>query len=288
MKPLVELLSINQRRVFWDQQLKAGDSWDPVIRSSIKQSSIFVLFWCCDTRGSEYIAKELALALLLNKKVVPVKLCAAAMPQPLSDWQWIDLRQSAQHVCLDLDHQLAGEALTVAAPRPTRSPSKKLMLSLTAVAAALLLIAVVWMGTSTSSLRFSAALPASASHAQNADSASGGGQPGIPNGAIPLREGYAMVYPPDNHNGFIVELDRQGRVAGRHVIPLGVPRASPAQVHEVELPWFYRNGKILLFAGLFALTIAVFALVIVSRRKRATATLGITIDYLHRLARETT
>src|SRR2546423_1361595 len=49
VKPLVELLSLNNRRVFWDQDLAPGDQWNQVIRSSVKRSSIFVLFWCCDT-----------------------------------------------------------------------------------------------------------------------------------------------------------------------------------------------------------------------------------------------
>ena len=53
MKPLVQLLSVNEHRVFWDQDLKAGDRGDAAIRSSIKHSGIFVLFWCWAIRKSD-------------------------------------------------------------------------------------------------------------------------------------------------------------------------------------------------------------------------------------------
>ena len=104
VKPLVELLSLNDRRVFWDQELAPGDQWNQVIRSSVKRSSIFVLFWCCDTGQSDYTAEEIAVAVRFKKKIVPAKLCHAAMPWPLSIWQWIDL-QGVEHHCADLDHQ---------------------------------------------------------------------------------------------------------------------------------------------------------------------------------------
>jgi hypothetical protein len=134
VKPLVELLSINEHKVFWDQDLKAGDRWDTAIRSSIKQSGIFVLFWCCDTSGSGYIAEEVALALRLKKKIIPVKLCAAAMPPSLSAWQWIDLRQRMQHVCADVDHQLNGTAEPEVCGAPARPTSKRWLVPVTAIA----------------------------------------------------------------------------------------------------------------------------------------------------------
>jgi len=107
VKPLVELLSLNDRHVFWDQQLSPGDRWDEALRLSVRQSHIFVLFWCCDTGYSDYIAQEIALALRLKKKIVPVKLCNAALPQPLGAWQWIDLQKRVEHQCADLDHDIA-------------------------------------------------------------------------------------------------------------------------------------------------------------------------------------
>jgi hypothetical protein len=123
VKPMVEMLSLNERKVFWDRKLEAGDRWDKVIRSSLERSSVFVLFWCCDTNASEYTAKEIRLALRLKKKIVPVKLCHAAMPRPLGDWQWIDLRQRVQHECGVADHTLPAKPLLDDAPMP--APPKR-------------------------------------------------------------------------------------------------------------------------------------------------------------------
>jgi TIR domain len=126
VKPLVELLSLNDRRVFWDQELAPGDQWNQVIRSSVRRSRIFVLFWCCDTGQSDYTAEEIAVALRLKKKIVPVKLCPAVMPQPLAQWQWIDLQKRVEHRCADLDHQIAHVRKAETPVTSRRFPSRKL------------------------------------------------------------------------------------------------------------------------------------------------------------------
>jgi TIR domain-containing protein len=104
VKPLIDLLSVNQQRVFWDGDLKPGDRWEKVIDNAVKRSGIFVLFWCCDTSQSKEVAREIASALRLKKKIVPVKLCSAPVPHPIGEWQWIDLRSKIHHNCLALVH----------------------------------------------------------------------------------------------------------------------------------------------------------------------------------------
>ena len=111
VKPLIDLLSVNQQRVFWDGDLKPGDDWDAEIQKALKRSGIFVLFWCCDTSQSKEVAKEIATAVRHNKKIVPVKLCPAALPGDLNRWQWVDLQSHVHHTCLALVHG------TTAAPR---------------------------------------------------------------------------------------------------------------------------------------------------------------------------
>lgn len=104
VRPLIDLLSVNQQRVFWDGDLKPGDRWAEAIDAAVKRSNIFVLFWCCDTSQSKEVAREIASAVRLKKKIVPVKLCSAPVPHPIGEWQWIDLRANVRHTCLALDH----------------------------------------------------------------------------------------------------------------------------------------------------------------------------------------
>jgi hypothetical protein len=105
IKPLVELLQINDQRVFWDQKdIVPGDRWEEVINSSLRRSNVLVLFWCCDAHTSTYVGHEVQLARKFKKKVIPVKLCHAAMPEAIAAWQWIDL-QHFDHKCLNIDHQ---------------------------------------------------------------------------------------------------------------------------------------------------------------------------------------
>jgi hypothetical protein len=99
VKPLVEILSLNDRKVFWDRELQPGELWAKTILRSLKRSSTFVLFWCCDTRTSQWVGAEIAEALRLKKKIVPVKLCSIGLPAMLAEFQWIDLIERVEHRC---------------------------------------------------------------------------------------------------------------------------------------------------------------------------------------------
>src|SRR6202171_909853 len=199
VRPLVELLSVNERRVFWDQHLQAGDHWDQLIRSAVKQSGVFVLFWCCDTCGSQYVAEEITLALRLKKKIVPVKLCPAVMPPPLGEWQWIDFRQRVHHLCVDLDQQLAYNTLVSSVQPQARSFSWKRAGWLSFATALLLLIFILSMmlhRRSPAPVLF-ARLPLAMRLSP------------IPRGAVRLTNGYAVVNAPEGgKEGSIIVLDK--------------------------------------------------------------------------------
>jgi hypothetical protein len=281
VKPLVELLSVNEHRVFWDQHLKAGDRWDQVIRSAVKQSSVFVLFWCCDTRGSQYVAEEIALALRLKKKIVPVKLCSAAMPPPLGEWQWIDLGQRVQHLCTNVDHQLCS-TLESSVQLQARSVSWNRAVWLSFATAVLLLISI-----SSMMLLHKSAVPKTGSILSPLQSVLVERISRIPRGAVRLPNGYAVVNAPEGaKDGSIMVLDKLGEVVARYTIPLGPPPLVLPEPHEVALPWWYTNRAILILGSFFAATIALFTWMIMSRRRRASYTLNMTMDYLRPLAHD--
>jgi len=122
----------------------------------------------------------------------------------------------------------------------------------------------------------------------------------IPRGAVRLKDGYAVVNSPEfregiifsngqpitiqsGEDGSIILLDEHGEVMARYAIPWGPPPFA-LEFQEAAIPWWYANRAILFAGILFAAAIALFTWMIVSRRRRAEHTLGITMDYLRPLA----
>lgn len=87
--------------VFLDvESLKPGDRWRIRIETAIREASVFVLFWCCVSMKSEFVAREIVVAMEdQDKVIVPVLLCQATLPSALAERQWIDLRNEVRHVC---------------------------------------------------------------------------------------------------------------------------------------------------------------------------------------------
>src|SRR5947199_173923 len=88
--------------VFLDvTSIKPGELWDEKITDALQTAEVFILYWCCQSAESEYIAAEIGSALKdPNKRLVPVLLCSAALPSELSKRQWIDLRKKVVHDCV--------------------------------------------------------------------------------------------------------------------------------------------------------------------------------------------
>jgi hypothetical protein len=282
VKPMVEMLSLNERKVFWDRKLEAGDRWDDVIRSSVKRSSIFVLFWCCDTHTSDYVSKEVALALRLKKKIVPVKLCHAAMPQPLNDWQWIDLQNRVQHECGGVDHAHPGMPFTEGLPSRSGPPKKVLtgwaLAGLTCLTAAMLL----W----TPRLMKHPGVQSMPSLNAPAGVNTSGDVSRIPRNAIRVPKGYVVIEPPVDSPGTITELDKRGRWVATHGIPLLLPSPSLPELRETPLPtWYVQRGPLLWISGTIALA-ALLITVILKRRQRTQQTVTLTLGFLRQFESE--
>jgi len=274
VKPLIELLSLNDRRVFWDQELSPGDQWDRVIRSAVKSSSVFVIFWCCDTKASTYVPEEISIALRLGKRIVPVRLCHAAMPRTLADWQWIDLQHRVQHQCADLDHTTASTDV-LAPPLQSASSAKKW-----AIAFGMIVFLVAALGTL--SWIHVGGLPKYGSSVSPVVSET---VATASQHKIPLPNGYAIVVPPNAEQpaGVIVECDRRGYEIHAHPIPIGPPIA-PVALSELDVPWWYANRTDLVWATTIGIALLLIGRSLWKSRIRAAETLSITKDYLEQLA----
>lgn len=282
VKPLVEMLSLNDRKVFWDGQLKPGELWDDVIQSSVKDASVFVLFWCCDTHASEYVAKEVALALRLKKKIVPVKLCHAAMPAPLNAWQWISLQGRVQHACASVDHALPGTPFAVEEParRGRRGwlwvPSVVGLLALIFFAATLVRYKIPKSDDSENG-----------PHNQpTATDPLHPPTPRWPRNTIPLRNGCAIVRPPESHSGSIDEFDNSGNFVDTYDIPLLAPKPPDLDLQERPLPSWYTHHQTILWATALVTSFVLLISIMVRRRQRTAETLSLTLGYLKQLQGE--
>lgn len=104
VKPLAALLGVAaEDSVFLDvERLKPGDEWEKEIVSAIQECSVFVLCWCCGSRQSDFVSKEIEIALRDRKRrLVPVLFCRSALPASLSSRFWIDLCGRVVHACVE-------------------------------------------------------------------------------------------------------------------------------------------------------------------------------------------
>jgi hypothetical protein len=110
VRPLAGLLGIAaDRAVFLDvTSLQPGDQWETEIINAVKESSVFVLCWCCESQKSEFVAKEISTAILdPHKRMVPVLFCSVTLPGALAKRQWIDLSGRILHDCGRIHAQTA-------------------------------------------------------------------------------------------------------------------------------------------------------------------------------------
>ncbi len=123
VKPLAGLLGVaSDDAVFLDvSSLKPGDLWEEKIIGAVKEASVFVLCWCCQSQESTFVAKEIDAALAAGKKrLVPVLFCSTKLPDNMADRQWIDLRGRIVHVC---NHPADPAAPSVSPPTAPTAPA---------------------------------------------------------------------------------------------------------------------------------------------------------------------
>ena len=96
---LTPLLQIQRRDlIFLDKTaLKPGQKWEEVLLNALDESKAVVVFWCHHSSCSAYVRKEFERAYAQQKEIIPVILDNRPVDKPLSEFQWIDLRDLIKH-----------------------------------------------------------------------------------------------------------------------------------------------------------------------------------------------
>lgn len=144
VRPLAGLLGVAaDDAVFLDvASIKPGDNWKDEIDGALRESSVFIICWCCQAENSQFIAHEIALAVEgKNKRLVPVLFCDTPLPTTLSAYQWVDLRGQIKHSCQHIAPNVArpAPAQMMSTAMNASRPSKKYLLTFGSLAAMLLI-----------------------------------------------------------------------------------------------------------------------------------------------------
>jgi hypothetical protein len=101
-------------------QIRPGDIWLKNIEIGLRQSDCVVLFNSQSALASEWVQREWNVALALNKRIVPVRLDAAALPLLLITIEFIDMSDSSEFSTM-IQHIVSGirgSVITSPIPEP--------------------------------------------------------------------------------------------------------------------------------------------------------------------------
>lgn len=114
VKPVVSLLALGKRRIFWDEQIEPGARWMDSIAGALAGSGTVVIIWCCHSAESRYVDAEIQAALAQQKTIVPILICHLPIREPLDEIQGVDFREVTGHACI-ADHPAGDPSGQVAA-----------------------------------------------------------------------------------------------------------------------------------------------------------------------------
>lgn len=91
--PLVQVLRTIGGRVFQDvESIPPGKLWRSVIKDSIDDASVVLVFWCEHSKRSQKVRREWVRGIRAQKDVVPALLDSTPLDARLAKYQGIDLR----------------------------------------------------------------------------------------------------------------------------------------------------------------------------------------------------
>lgn len=92
---IIRILKEKMCRVWYDEGLKGGDSWNDSIAEHLKACSVFLLFISAASVASKYVFSEINYALTNDKTIIPVVLektdIPAGLEMMLSTIQYVDI-----------------------------------------------------------------------------------------------------------------------------------------------------------------------------------------------------
>ena len=108
--PVVKLVrGLKKGLVFQDTtDIAPGSKWQAVLDEEIQACGVFLLFWCFHTSESPEVKKEWRLALQNDKCIWPLLLDKTKLPAELSEFEWIDMTEFADHPERDSQEVLIG------------------------------------------------------------------------------------------------------------------------------------------------------------------------------------
>ncbi len=83
----VALLEAGGARVFRDiDDIEFGDDWEEVITRKLQECERVMIFWSANAKASEWVGREYNIALMQQKRMVPVLLDSTPLPPELSKY----------------------------------------------------------------------------------------------------------------------------------------------------------------------------------------------------------
>lgn len=92
VKRLCALLRVSGSTVFRDEDsIEPGTKWRSALTDALEHADCLVLFWSANSAKSAAVREEYQVALRREIHLVPLLLDHTPLPQPLLQYQWIDL-----------------------------------------------------------------------------------------------------------------------------------------------------------------------------------------------------
>jgi hypothetical protein len=102
LDPIVQLVrALKKNSVFQDyRSILPGERWRERLLEAVRQAKTVMVFWCEHSAGSDYVREEYEAGIASRKEMIPILLDDTKLPEPLSAYQWIDLRRPEPHAGL--------------------------------------------------------------------------------------------------------------------------------------------------------------------------------------------
>ncbi len=89
--PILKLMEAAGACIFCDTAIQPGEKWRAVLEKHLGNCDVLMVFWSAAASASAEVEREWNQGMTLKLAVVPVLLDATELPEPLKEYQWVDL-----------------------------------------------------------------------------------------------------------------------------------------------------------------------------------------------------